>query len=88
MKVYVVVEKTEETGAKDFDCTIFCTYQKAKEFLFEREKELYKSYGVEQQLARCYSAEYYPFVEDGSHSVHYFEQNDGYYLQIREMEVK
>lgn len=88
MKVYVLEEMTEETGDKVFDCSVFDSYEKAKEQLFKREKELYRNYDVEENMRHPNGdTDYYPF-EEKYPSVHYYDNWGSYYLTIKEMEVQ
>lgn len=87
MKVYVVLEVTDETGAREFDYSLFSTFEKAKKDLERRNKELYKSYDVERNL-QYKENEYYAYDEIRQ-DISYEELNgDGYWLRIEEREVR
>lgn len=86
MKVYVVVEITDETGARDFCYCIYDTFEKARKELERRNELLYESYNVERHLQDEYG-EFYGYDEIRQ-DISYEEPNgDGYWLRIEEKEV-
>ena len=90
MEVYVVVEKLQDDLDWDFDCKIFNTMEKAKDYFIQRLDTLYDNYNCEYNINK---AEIDGTIGDtvdfckGQTSADYYDQNGSFEIYIDKVRV-